>query len=157
MKAALPALTVLLLLAACGRAEEDTTPWAAEPPPFPEVTMVRRLDAEAPAGTARMVGTLVVRDGCLRADAGGRSWLLLWPASARLAVAAAHDVSVDGDPGRGQEMVRVGETVRFGGAPLDEADLDRFGPDGEIATSAAFPEACEGPVWAVGAFAPQAD
>src|SRR5690606_16716739 len=116
--------------------------------PFPELGIVRRLDPDAAGGTARMSGTLVVRDGCPRADAGERSWLLLWPAEARLAVAAAHDVSIDGDPGKDQQMVRVGEAVSFGGAALDEAAAAGVGPDGAIATSAAFPEACDGPVWA---------
>lgn len=149
------ALPLLLLLAACGGDDEAATQWAVEPPPFPEVVMVRRLDPDAAAGTARMSGTLVVRDGCLRADAGERSWLLLWPAEARLAVAAPHDVSVDGDPGKDQQMVRVGEVVNFGGAALAGETAASVGPDGAIATSAAFPEACDGPLWAVGGFGPQ--
>lgn len=155
-RAALAPLPALLLLAACGGDDESQT-WAVEPPPYPEVVMIRRLQPEDGGAAALLRGTLVVRDGCLRVQGQGEeSWLVLWPAEARLSVAAAHDVSVDGDPGKGQQMVRVGEPVEIGGGELTGDDaLARIGPGRPIATSAAVPAACPGPVWIASAFGPQ--
>ena len=151
----LAAALLVPLLAACGAAEDEPGQWASEPPPFPEVVMIRRLQPDRPGDPDRLRGRLVVRDGCLRALAdGGESWLLLWPAEARLSVAAAHDVSVDGEPGKGQQMIRVGEAVELGGRDLGQEATARIGPARAIAASAAVPAACPGPVWAVNSFGP---
>jgi hypothetical protein len=102
-----------------------------------------------PRGTAMMAtntGQLVLRDRCLYLEAGGTSWLLLWPRSLGLG-----EVGDDLVITRGlDQLAQVGDTVAVGGG---ETSNDREAL--ELAGSS-LPERCAtGLYWQVTSFQSQ--
>jgi len=119
----------------------DDVPFDVTPEPsihFPQLRM-----RTSTFMTALLAGTLVVKDGCLRASAGDgdEGYLIIWQTDYFLNNREGVIEVLDRN---GQVVVRVGEEIRMGGGEVPlTADLER-------ALRAPLPEQCDGPYWLMG-------
>jgi len=126
----------------------DDVPFAVTPEPsihFPQLRM-----RTSTFMTALLVGTLVVKDGCLRASAGDsdEGYLIIWQTDYFL---NNHEGVIEILDRNGQAVARVGEEIRMGGGEVPlTADLER-------ALRAPLPEQCDGPYWLMGEIVPDPD
>lgn len=99
----------------------------------------RPVGPDAAAMAALLTGTLVVRGGCLRVEAPGLGYVVVWPRGYATDVVAGQLVVVDG---AGTVVGAVGRDIDLGGGEVDYALIADRDPE-------TLPAGCgAGPVWA---------